>query len=313
MFNSGNNPDVVKTALDSVFYAAFDYEMQPGFAGARNEDLFKQDSVDRAAVITDVFSDVGDWDESLEEEERTLTTVTTGQTKTHSVVNFKKTLAIPQEFFEDDQHDTVDNAVRRVGERGRMKQDKNALLNYVNGFSTVLTSDGVALFSNSHVLQGSGETVDNLELGVLNPANLETLVRSLWEQKAQDGELGAHVVAFLLVPPILFPDAQEITKSELKPGTANNDLNYFSAIYPGLKVYTNAYIGQTISGLSGANTAYYIGSRNHSMKRWTRVAINTKIVPPDTDSKDRWMYKSRFREVVSPISFEGLAASNGTV
>lgn len=296
-----------------MFYSEYDYEEEPGIVDALDEVFFKQDKAVAGAVITDEFSGVGDWETSLEEEERTFATVRTANTKTHSVVNFKRTLAIPQEFFEDDKHDMVDRAASHLGFRGRTSRDKNALGVYADAFSGITTSDAVALISNSHT-NLNGNTIDNLETGTLTPANLEIMFRVLLEQRAQDGGLGGHVGKGLLVPPILFPDAQEITKSELKPGTANNELNYFSQIYPGLIVGQSPYIGSVYNSLNAnANTSYFLLGRQHSIKRWVRVPMETKIVPPDTDLRDRWYYKGRFREVVSPISWEGIVGSNGTV
>jgi hypothetical protein len=312
MFNSGLNPDVVKSGLDSVFFGEFDYPNIPGVATAENALLFKQSTSDRQAVITEEYSGVGEFEAIEEEGENPEATVRTGNKQTHAIVNYKKALLIPKEFYDDDQHDTIDNSVSRCGIRARTTRDKNALLVYGGGFDSTLTGDAAYLFSASHTSL-NGDTIDNLETGAFTPDALEVLVRTLIEQKSQDGELGGHNPAALLVPPILFPDAIEAAKSELKADSMDNNLNYFSTIYPGLQVFQSPFVGSNYNTSTYANTGYYLVGRNHGITRWKREDIYTRIVSWEYDRKDRWTYKMGFREKVAPQSWEGCAASNGSV
>jgi len=110
--------------------------------------------------------------------------------------------------------------MRDFGLKARLTQDKNAINSYANGFSTTNTNAGVTLFNNSHT-NLNGDTVDNNIDVALTEANLETGVVTLQEQKAQDGTLAGHDPAFLLVPTALFKEAMEITKSDLRSGTAD--------------------------------------------------------------------------------------------
>lgn len=310
MLNSGLAASAVKTAIDDVFYGENDYESQPGIALATNSLVFKQATTSKAAEITEEYSGVGAFEAHVEEEAIKEATVRIGNQKTHSVVNYKRAVKIPVEFFEDDMHSVVNQTIEKFGMRARTTRDKQALSVYNLGFSTATTSDGVALFSNSHVALGSGNTVDNLETAALAPAALESIHKSLLEQEAQDGDLGGHVPAFLMVPPQLFPDALEFTKSELKANTTDNNLNYWSLIYPGMRVLQSPYVGAAYNG--GSDTAYFMGSRNHSVTRFVRKGLTTDLVGPQTDDQDRYTYKARFREVVSAVSWEGIVASNGT-
>ena len=58
-FSSGLNPNVVKTALDDVFFQEFDLTSQAGIATAETSDVFVPASTDRAAIIEEVFKGVG--------------------------------------------------------------------------------------------------------------------------------------------------------------------------------------------------------------------------------------------------------------
>lgn len=308
MFNSSLAPNVVKTAIDMVFDAEYGYESQPGIATAESP-CFIQDTTDRAAVIVEQFMGPGYFEARGETEELAAASGRVGNQKTFSVINYSKQLDISKNLMDDDQHSTIEMMIKKFARNARMTRDKNAFSAYNLGFTTVLTNDSVALFSNAHITL-SGDTVDNLETGVLSEANLNTSFISLMNQKTQDGTLGGHVPAILLVPTALFKTAVEITKSELRSGTANNDMNYYSQIYPGLQVYHSPFLG---ASFGGSNTAWFLLSKDHSMYRWVRQAITTDLVDYKFQRNNNYIYKAEYREVVGPISFEGMVGSSGTV
>lgn len=313
--NTGLAPETVKESLDEVYYDEYDYGEAPGMVTAEDPTFFKQRDTDKGAVQTEEFMPVGNWEEHAEEEEVRVATVRTGNKKVHTVVNYKKSLKIPVEYFEDDMHEVVDNAVASMGTRARTTKDQTALNKWADGFSSETTSDGVAVFSNSHTLL-SGDTMDNLETGVLNAANLEVLVRSLRKQPAQDGDIGGYDINGLLVALDLHEDALEITRSELKPGTGNNDVNVFmlSNAYPQIEmVGTSPFLSSDYSSATNVDTAYYAVSRHHSLRRYVRIPMETNIIDYAIDDKDRYTYKGRYREITSWISPTGVVASNGTV
>ena len=272
--------------------------------------LFRPGKATKAAVITSEHGGPGAFEETVEEEGASVATIRSANKTTWSIANYKKNLKIPREFYMDDQHDSIARNVSRLGARARTTQDKKAFDIYAGGFDDHTTSDGVYVWSASHVAL-DGSTIDNLESGVMNPDNLEILVRTLLEQKAQDGEIGAHNAEALLVPPILFPDANEFLKSELKANVTDNNLNYFSTIYPGLRIFESPFVGSTYHAYTNAQTAHYLVSRNHSITRWVREDVYTVLVPWQYDDKDRWTYKAGYREVSGAVSWEGAVASSG--
>jgi len=304
---SALNANAVKTALDFVFDAEFSLEAMPGVAHASDPVVFMQDSIDRAAVINEQFQGVGYFDERTETASLAQATPRIGNQKTFSVLNWAKEVDIPKNFFDDDQHSVVQKSMRSFARNAKLSQDKNAFDQYNLGFTTVTTNDSVALFSNSHVTL-SGDTVDNLETGALTETTLNSAFISLAEQLTQDGTLGGHQPACLLVPPALFKLATEITKSELRSGIADNELNYFSQIYPGLVVKQSVFLG---ASQGGSDTAYFLLSCEHSMYRWVRQDVTTDLVDYKYQRNNAYIYKAEYREVVGPISFEGMVGSTG--
>jgi phage major head subunit gpT-like protein len=306
-YYSGANTNVVKTALDSVFFTEFNYENQPGIASALTAGVFMQDNTDRAAVIVEQLASVGYWEERGEQENLANATPTSTRQKTFSVLNFAKQLPISKNMFDDDQHSTVQRLVADLARKGRLTRDKNAFKMYNLGFTSTLANDSVALFSNSHTTI-NGTTVDNLLTSALSESALEDAIKMLLEQKTQDDTLGGHVPTVLLVPPKLFPTAIKLTMSELTPESGNNAVNYVSKIFPGLKVYQSPFLG-TANG--GSDTAWFLLSNNHSMSRWERQDIITDLVDYKYSPVNEYIYKAEYREVVGPISWEGLVGSTG--
>lgn len=275
--------------------------------------FFRQRSTGKQAEIVEEYLPPSEFGSHVESEELDEATIATDNQKTYTVVNYKKALPIPVEYFEDEMHGVVSDTFENMGRKARNTRDHKTFDGtYANAFSAT-TPDAVAAISNSHSSM-SGDTIDNLETGVFNAANLETLIKSLRLQKDQVGELGGHVIKGLLVPVILHPDAIEVAESEQQTNTAYNNLNYISKIYPGMVVGCSAFLDSTYNSLnSNADTSYFAVSRNHMVTRWTRLGFTSSVVGHEYDSQDRMMYKARFREMCGFKGWEGLCGSNGTV
>lgn len=306
-FNSSLNPNVVLTDLDDVFMPTFSIAQHPGYATAETGAVFMQDTADSSAVIEELFGGSGAWEETAEEQDLPEGQPRITNKKTFTVTKFAKHIKIPKEFFDDNKHGSYEKMVRNFARRAQTTRDKNAFAIYRNGFTTATTSDGVALFSNSH-LPISGGTVDNLLTGALTNTTLESAFVQLGEMKAQDGEIDGHVAKTLVVPMSNFKNACEITKSRLQSGTANNTMNYYSDIYPGLVIYTSPYLG---AAAGGDDDMWILLSGDHSITRWVRDGISTDLVDYKYSSNDTYVYKGRFREVVGAMSYEGMVGSLG--
>lgn len=306
--NSSLNADVAKTYLDGVFYQTYNVEMTPGIATALDAMLFKQDSADSSRVIMDLFSGVGDFDETAEEQNVSLASPRFGQTKTMVVTKFTRGVDVPDEFFRDSKFSAIDNMVQSLARRAKTKRDKNAFSLFRNYSTTTLTSDSVAWGSASHV-NLAGDTVSNLITPALSDSGLNTAMTALMEQKSQDSEIDGHTGTILVVPPALQALAFRITQSKLRQGTANNDLNYYSDIHPGLRVFTSPYLG---AAAGGSDTAWFLLSEGHSVTRFVREGVSTSHIPATMSRNDVHNFRSKFREVCDVLSYEGSVISNAT-
>lgn len=304
--SSGLNPNVVKTALDKVFFAQHDQPPGPNTAVADTPEVFIQDNTDRAAVIMEVFKGSGLWEETAEQEAYRGDTPRVNDQITFTVAKFTKKVHISEEFLEDELHSVVRNMITDMGMMARVTRNNKAMGIFRGAASSTLTSDGVALLSASHQ-NINGDTVDNTISGALTETTLDEGIRLLYEQVNQAGEIVGHEAKTLLVPSALFKKAVEITDSQLRSGTGNNDLNVFSAKY-NLTVMQSPYLG---SNAGGSNTAWFLLSSNHSIMRFVRIPVQTKLIPGDNQENGDTVYRGRYREVFGAISYEGTVGFEG--
>lgn len=303
--NTAPNLVLVKTALDKLFDQATIEEAVVGKATALDPMVFTQDSATNAAVVSSVMGGGGYFDKSIDDVSLNKNvTVSASAAKTTIVAQFKKDMPIARTFMADQQLSAVSKAVRQQALTWTASRDRNAMSVYANGFTTQLTIDSVALFSNSHINQ-NGDTVDNLETGALTDTNLNILVNSLRTQKSQTGVVLGYEPKFLLTPSILHATGMQVAKSVLRAGTGNNDLNYFSEMYPGMKVVYSPFLDAT------STTAHFLGSSTHGVMRFEREAFFTELIDWRYSENDTYKYKMRAREEVDSIEFSGLVGSTG--
>lgn len=304
--NSAPSLILVKTALDKLFDQATIELAVAGKATATDPVVFTQDSASNAAVVSSVIGGGGYFQDTTEDVPLVNEAqVTAPAARTSLVYQFLKNLPISRTFMADQQLSAVSKAVRQQALTYAASRDRKSFNVYALGFTTQTTIDGVALFSNSHINQ-NGDTVDNLETGSLTDPNLNVVINSLRTQLGQTGVIMGYEPKFLLTSSLLHQTGMTVAKSVLRAGTGNNDLNYWSEMYPGMKVVYSPFLDAT------STTAYFVGSQTHGVSRFEREAFFTELVDWRYQANDQYLYKMRAREVVDSISYDGLVGSNGT-
>jgi hypothetical protein len=299
---------LVKTALDRLRDQAESETANVGKAEATDPLVFTQDTASNAAVVSSVIGGGGYFEKTTDDLQANKTAaVTAAAAKTTIIAAFKKDLPISRTFMADQQQSAVSKAVNQATKTWLASRDRNAFAVYAGGFvtTTYTTIDSVALFSNSHTNQ-NGDTVDNYETGALSDANLTVVVNSLRQQLSQTGVILGYEPKFLLTPVALHASGMQIAKSVLRAGTGNNDLNYWSEMYPGMKVVYSPFLDST------STTAYFVGTNQHGVVRFEREAMFTDLIDWRYSSNDTYLYKMRAREEVDSIEYSGVVGSDGT-
>ena len=313
--NYGLSPDACQTEIDSVAWETYQRAQQPGYLSAQDGWFFKQSSSDLLAYTWDEDSNVGGFEETAEMETIQNSDTFIGNTKTKKQQKWTKQVPVSLEAFRADAVGKRAKIGEQMGDRARLTQDKKAIQNtYGDAFAGAVntTPDGQAWASNSHVTL-KGVTVDNLETGALNADNLWTVVQSLANQKAQDGEAGSYVFEGMVVPFNLYKTAKEVLDSQLAPFTGENQINFFDTVYGTVRIAASIFLGSTYNTATNAATSYHVLSGQHMNARKTFMGLSTDLIPPTNTANDAWVYRGRFMEAHVMESFCGYVGSNGTV
>lgn len=197
--------------------------------------------------------------------------------------------ALTEEAIEDNLYDKLSARYTKALARSmaQTKQIKAAsVLN--NGFSTSIGGDGVALFSTAHPTLGGANLSNTLATAAdLNETSLEQAVIDIAAFVDERGLLIAAQPRKLIVPPALMFVATRLLQTEMRVGTADNDLN-------ALKTNGSIPEGYRVNHYLTDNEAWFLKTDvPNGAKHFVRAAMTTDM-DGDFDSGNA-RYKARER------------------
>jgi len=210
--------------------------------------------------------------------------------------------AITEEAMEDNLYDSLSSRYTKALARAMAytKQVKAAYpLNA--GFGAYESGDGVSLFSTSHPLVSGGVNSNRPTVGVdLNETSLEAAVIQIADWTDERGLLIAARPRKLIVPPDLMFVAQRILATELRPATADNDINALKSmgvIPEGFSV--NHYLTDT-------NAWFLMTDVPNGMKHFVRAPLETSMDGDFDTGNVRYKARERYSFGVSdPLGIFG--------
>jgi hypothetical protein len=214
--------------------------------------------------------------------------------------------AITEEAMEDNLYDSLSSRYTKALARAMAytKQVKAAYpLNA--GFSAYQSGDGVSLFNASHPLVSGGVNSNRPTVGVdLNETSLEAAVIQIADWTDERGLLIAARPRKLIVPPDLMFVAQRILATELRPATADNDINALKSmgvIPEGFAV--NHYLTDT-------NAWFLMTDVPNGMKHFVRAPLETSMDGDFDTGNVRYKARERYSFGVSdPLGIWGSPGS----
>ncbi len=210
--------------------------------------------------------------------------------------------SITEEAMEDNLYDSLSARYTKALARGMAytKQVKAAsLLN--TGFDVFQSGDGVYLFSASHPtvsgITNSNKPSANADL---NETSLEQAVIDIAAFRDERGLLIAARPRKLIVPPALMFVATRLLETELRTGTADNDIN---------AIKSNGSIpeGYRVNHYLTDNDAWFITTDvPNGMKHFVRVAMQTGMDGDFDTGNVRYKARERYSFGVSdPLGIYG--------
>jgi hypothetical protein len=182
--------------------------------------------------------------------------------------------SLTEEAVEDNLYDSLSARYTKALARSMANTKQVRAANVVNnGFNAAYTGgDGVPLFSDAHPLVSGGTNSNTQDTPAdLSETSLENAVIQIAAWTDERGLLIAAKPRKLVIPPALQFAATRILETQLRVGTADNDIN---------AMYTNSSIpeGYTVNHYLTDTDAYYLTTDvPNGMKHFERTALTTSM------------------------------------
>lgn len=294
LFGSGALP-----ALDVLF----EYVIQQ-YPSLRSQ-LFEIKSSDRDIEQASELHDLELMPQVGEGEDYSMKRAKQGGSKTFTHVKYGMGVSISEEAIEDGKFDLLSKMVKQLARSAMETQEVNSMNVFNNGFSSVTTADGVALFSASHTLPSGGTNRNILSTAAdLSPTSLEQALIDFETQFISDGGIIQLVKPkILLCAPANKRYAMELIGSELKADSTENNMN--SLKQDSLRVVSSPHLTDT-------DAWFLLADPSDS----GRVIYNRKSISTKTDAgagflNDSIIYKSSYRESLGAINHAGSFGTAG--
>jgi hypothetical protein len=201
--------------------------------------------------------------------------------------------SITEEAMEDNLYDSLSARYTKALARAmaHTKQVK-AMEPLNNGFDTYQSGDGVTMFSTAHPLVSGGTNSNRPAVSVdLNETSLEAAVIQISKWTDERGLLIACKPRKLIIPSDLQFVAHRILMTELRPGTADNDIN-------SLRVMGVVPEGHAVN--------HYLTDPPNGMKHFSRVGMETSMDGDFDTGNVRYKARERYSFGVSdPLGIWG--------
>jgi len=287
-------------ALEEIFW--YELSQHP----SRREELFKIVSADKDIWQSTEMHDMDLFNELEEGEEYSFKRSKQGASKTLNIAKFGLGFSISEEMVADGKFDFIGDMIRKLAKSGRESQEVSAMNIFNNGFASETTPDGLYVFSASHTLP-SGGTFRNLlsTAADLSPTSLEQMLLDFETQFVGDSGIVYQMIPRnLVVHPSNKRYAKELIGSELKPDSADNNMNAIKG--EGLIVKSSPHLSDTDAWFLSAEPV------DTGLRIVNRMPIETKAAGPDVGfATDSMYYKSRYREKIGVIHPKGIFGTPG--
>lgn len=210
---------------------------------------------------------------------------------------------VSEVLWEDDQYNVIKRKAAQLGRSARRTQETSAANVFNRAFnSSYLGGDAQELVSTSHPRSDGGSSQSNASsTGItLTDANLETGRIAVREQYDDRGLVIQVNADQIVVPVNLEKTAEILVGSNLRSGTADNDLNFYRGKFDIIawEYYTNN------------NTAWFLLDRSQKKLNWF-WRVRNQFKNDNAFDTGALLFKSRMRYSVGWSDWRGVWGSLG--
>lgn len=270
------------------------------------EKLFKVVDTDRDIWQASELHDMELFNQIAEGSEYSFKRPKQGANKTLVIAKHGLGFSISEEMVSDGKFSLVSDMTRMLAESAKESQEIQAMNIFNNGFGTETSADGQFVFDTDHSLP-SGGTFRN-ELAAAADLSATSLDQALTDFATvfvgDSGIIKKMRPRVLLVHESQRRYAQELVGSELKPDSADNNMNSLKG--EGLMVVSSPHLTDTDAWFLLADPA------KTGLRIVRRTGIETKAAGADVGfTTDTILYKSRYREKIGVTHPYGIFGSPG--
>jgi hypothetical protein len=302
------NSGVFSALSDQVRKTIYDFaqkglnELDPA-----HKKLFKQESTTNKFKRIQSIAPFGTMPAKSEGAEYSFDQIMPGYTKDITPVEYGFGFQWTETAMEDDEYGVLADKSKWLGFSARVLQETMAANVFINGFSTVTTADGVALFNTSHTLKRGGTAKNELSTPAdLSTSSLDQMRSDMrTNTKLESGQLVRPAKGFYLVHhPVNEGLAIRICKSNGLQGTANNDINHLRE--------TMDLMPLPWEYLSDEDAFFLVAkdSSAHGLLHLSRVKPKLNAEGIDWATGNR-IVTIRMREVFEPFDWRNVAGTEG--
>jgi hypothetical protein len=154
-------------------------------------------------------------------------------------------MKVERKLVDDDLYSVINKRPMALAIGAKRTREKHGASVFNSAFNTSVFTGGdtFALCATAHTWAGTATTQSNSGTAALSATSLASARLSMRDFTDETDNLLTARGTLLLVPPELEQTAYEITQSEKKPLTANNDVNFIKSL--GYKVVVWDYLTDT--------------------------------------------------------------------
>lgn len=293
----GNFADELDPAIRKIFFDRYDEEPQ------MMPKIFNVDTSDRDTESVSATTGFGKLQQTSElgalDYEDPLKMFKT--TATH--LKYTKGFKVSQELVEDDQHGVIKQMPRALAKSVVYTTEYWGADIFNKAFNTSYTSygDGKPLCSTGHTRADGGTAQSNASSTgvVFSETNLETQRLALEKHLNDKGEIVNFKADTILAPIDLRKSIMITTDSQMRPGTANNDVNVYEGVFTN---YFWRYLTST--------TAWFLLDKSNHLLNWY-WRIRPEFKNDFNFDADAALYKVRIRFSRVWADWRGVEGSKG--